>query len=438
NAGAMANFNLHICRDGLTATDFRDNKIKELSVGNRDAFHTADLGNILQKHLCWKRNLPHVTPFYAMKCNNSLPILSMLADLGTSFDCASPAEIQSILSLDVHPSRIIYANPCKQESHIRYACNNGVQMMTFDCEEELVKIVDNHKNAKLVLRISVDDSKAALRLSSKFGTPLWQWPRLLERAKELCLEVIGISFHVGSGCSDPKAFSQAISDAHKAFTMGVELGFNMTLLDIGGGFPGSENTAVKFEDFAAEINLALDTYFPAQGKVKIIAEPGRYYVASSYTLALNIIGKKAVMKNHNDGNKGIMYYVNDGIHGSFNMDDPVNSNIQPYLHKKSRSDHHPYPSAIWGPTCDSFDLLVKHLFLPEMEVGDWLLVDNMGAYTCVMGSNFNGFRRADTYFVMSQDNLLTFDIYIPITTLDPHSDRPVFPHCHKCSVCVGS
>uniref|UniRef100_A0A672RAR2 ornithine decarboxylase n=1 Tax=Sinocyclocheilus grahami TaxID=75366 RepID=A0A672RAR2_SINGR len=215
-------------------------------------------------------------------------------------------------------------------------------MMTFDSEVELMKVARCHDNAKLVLRIATDDSKAVCRLSVKFGATLKCSRLLLERAKELGLDVIGVSFHVGSGCTDPETYSQAISDARYVFDMGAELGYNMTLLDIGGGFPGSENTKLKFEEIAAVINPALDKYFPVDCGVRIIAEPGRYYIASAYTLAVSIIAKKVIMKEQSSSDeedwandRTLMYYVNDGVYGSFNCILYDHAHVLPTLHKKN-------------------------------------------------------------------------------------------------------
>ncbi|CAL8291556.1 unnamed protein product [Gadus morhua 'NCC'] len=111
-----------------------------------------------QKHLRWARALPRVTPFYAVKCSNSISVVRTLASLGCGFDCAS----KTIESLGVAPSRIIYANPCKQASQIKYASAHGVQKMTFDSEVELLKVARCHENAKLVLRIATDDSNSCV------------------------------------------------------------------------------------------------------------------------------------------------------------------------------------------------------------------------------------------------------------------------------------
>ena len=146
----------------------------------------------------------------------------------------------------------------------------------------------------MVLRIAPADAKAVCRLSVKFGATVRTSRLLLEWAKELNIDIIGVSFHVGSGCTDPETFVQAVSDARCVFDMGAEVGFSMYLLDIGGGFPGSEDTKLKFEEITSVINPPLDKHFPSDSGVRIIAEPGRYDVVSAFTLTVNIIAKKTM------------------------------------------------------------------------------------------------------------------------------------------------
>ncbi|KYO32989.1 ornithine decarboxylase [Alligator mississippiensis] len=396
--------------EGFTAKDILDQKINEVSSSDdKDAYYVADLGDIVKKHIRWHKALPRVKPFYAVKCNDSRTVVETLASLGAGFDCASKTEMQLVQSMGVSPERIIYANPCKQVSQIKHAANNGVQMMTFDSEVELMKIARAHPKAKLVLRIATDDSKAVCRLSVKFGATLKTSRVLLERAKELNLNIIGVSFHVGSGCTDPETFVQAISDARCVFDMGAELGFSMYLLDIGGGFPGSEDVKLKYEEITNVINPALDKYFPSDSGVKIIAEPGRYYVASAFTLAVNIIAKKVVLKeqagsdDEDDTNdKTLMYYVNDGVYGSFNCILYDHAHVKPILQKRPKPDEGYYSCSIWGPTCDGLDRIVERFDMPELQVGDWILFENMGAYTVAAASTFNGFQRPAIYYVMSR------------------------------------
>ena len=177
----------------LLLRTFWTKKINEVSSSDdKDAFYVADLGDILKKQQRWLKALPRFTPVYAVKCNDSRAIVSTLAAIGTGFDCASKTEIQLVQGPGVPPERIISVNPCKQVSQIKYAASSGVQMMTFDSEIELMKVARAHPKAKLVLRIATDDSKAACRLSVKFGATLKTSRLLLERAKELNIDVIGV------------------------------------------------------------------------------------------------------------------------------------------------------------------------------------------------------------------------------------------------------
>ncbi|KAG8451608.1 hypothetical protein GDO86_003704 [Hymenochirus boettgeri] len=393
--------------EGFVSRDLMDEIINNLSeTEERDAFFVADLGDV-RKHLRFLKAMPRVKPFYAVKCNSSKGVVQILAELGAGFDCASKAEIELVQSIGVTPDRIIYANPCKQISQIKYAAKNGVQMMTFDNEVELSKVSKSHPNARMVLRIATDDSKSSARLSMKFGAPLKSCKRLLEMASNLHLDVIGVSFHVGSGCTDPKAFAQAIADARLVFEMASEFGYKMWLLDIGGGFPGTEDFKIRIEEIADVVNPALDLYFPKCFDVEIIAEPGRYYVASAFSLAVNVIAKKEVLMDHSDSdddenvpNKIMMYYVNDGVYGSFNCIFFDHAHPKPVLHKKPSPDQPMYTSSLWGPTCDSLDRIAKDLLLPELQIGDWLLFNNMGAYTIAASSNFNGFQQSPIHYAM--------------------------------------
>nr|XP_033500548.1 ornithine decarboxylase-like [Epinephelus lanceolatus] len=414
HALAPEHCDIDILHKGQTISDFIEDKIKELgSVESEEPFCVANLDSVFKKHLSWLTELPRVKPFYAVKCNNTAAVLKMMSALDTGFDCASKGEIQLALSLGVTPDKIIYAHTTKPLSHIKYACAHGVDMMTFDSADELLKISLCHAKAKLVLRIAVDDSKSLLRLNSKFGARLVSVGKLLERARELGLEVIGVSFHVGSGCTGSLAFKQAIADARRVFDIANLLGFQMTLLDIGGGFSGRDDYQVKFEEFSEVINGALDEFFPPDSGVQIIAEPGRYYVESAFTLAANVIAKRVILDDtdqHSDTEENrpdrmMTYYINDGVYGSLNclINDAAHTKVEPYLQRAVESSEQRYCSVIWGPTCDSIDKVTDSCWIPELHVGDWFLIDNMGAYSVTLSSDFNGFEKAHIYPVMTAE-----------------------------------
>ena len=247
--------------------------------GDESAFFACDLSAVYQAVQMWRESPigDRVEIFYAVKCNPAPPVLHLLSLLGMSFDCASTAEINQILSLPTSPSpdRIIFANPCKPASFIRSAAESGVQMMTFDNADELYKVKRSFPQAKLVLRILTDDSKSLCRLGLKFGAPLDTCPGLLALAAQLGLNVIGVSFHVGSGCKDPNQFADAVWRAKKVFDMGKAVGYDFKFLDVGGGFERE-----TFAEMSQVVSDALDVYFPKESGVRVIAEPGRLLVSS--------------------------------------------------------------------------------------------------------------------------------------------------------------
>jgi len=376
-----------------------DKLIEEDAIDKEEAFYFIDLGCVVKQYRQWVKFLPRVQPYYALKCNPNVAITRTLASLGVNFDCASKAEIQQVLGSGVAPNRIIYANPTKMKSHISYAKSSGVKHMTFDNADELTKIADVYPEASLVLRIITDDSNSVCRFSTKFGAPMHQVTGLLKLVKELNLNLVGVSFHVGSGCMSVHSFEAAIRSAHTVFGMAALMGMKLSLLDIGGGWPGSDyDCAVTFQEIANHIRPILDDLFPAD--VSVIAEPGRYFVAESHTLAVNVFAKRMIPETV-DEEKRFLYYVNDGVYQSFNCIFFDHVHPTPLVHDlRSRLDM--YKCTIFGPTCDSMDCIAKDIYMPELEVGEWLYFKNMGAYTTAAASPFNGFKsHPNTFYVQS-------------------------------------
>ncbi|XP_059480842.1 ornithine decarboxylase-like isoform X2 [Neocloeon triangulifer] len=367
-----------------------------------EAFYVLDIGDIVRKHKEWKLKLPKVEPHYAVKCNDSMMVLEVLNSLGTSFDCASKAEIAKVLQLGADPGKIIFANPVKQASHVRYAANTGVTTMTFDNETELHKIKSLYPSAKLVIRIRCDATAAQCPLGMKFGVEVDEAPSLLEAAYALGLDVIGVSFHVGSGCSDAPVFNRAIRAAKDLFEDAKRIGFDFSLLDIGGGFPGNKGSSI--DKIADVVNSALDEYFPDECGVRVIAEPGRFYVASAYTLATLIHSKRQV-KNEG-GTYSYMYYINDGVYGSFNCLLYDHAVVTPIPLKDTVNMKKQALGTIWGPTCDGLDQVTGPLMLPEMEIGEWFVFQNMGAYTLPVASTFNGMPVPKVHAVANESTIL--------------------------------
>jgi ornithine decarboxylase len=201
--------------------------------------------------------------------------------------------------------------------------------------------------------------------------------------------------------------------ARRVFDQGLELGFNFTLLDVGGGFPGADiKDGITFEKVAAVLGPIVDRLFPRD--IRVISEPGRYYVASAFTICTNIIGRRSILPPavpnekpvvETEDNQEFMYYVNDGMYGSFNCIIFDHQVVEPkvlmkddvHMFGQTLQETH-FESSVWGPTCDSIDCLNKSARLPKLEPGDWLYYENMGAYTICAASQFNGFRKSEVIY----------------------------------------
>jgi ornithine decarboxylase len=366
-------------------------------------FFIVDLSKVIDQYFRWLRNLPRVKPFYAVKSNPNPMILKLLALLGSGFDCASRGEISMVLELlskDTITERVIFANPVKIDAHLSYARSVDVDTVTVDSKEELIKIGHLHPTANVILRLKVNDEGSICRLNARFGLTMSEVPSVIDIAEGLGIKIIGVSFHVGSGCSRTSAFHDAISLAKDVFTLAETKRCKMTLLDLGGGFLGTENSSCpSFEDFSETINLALNTFFPVDlfPELTVIAEPGRYFCASSHTLVLNIIGRKKI---HTESGISFTYTLNDGIYGSLNCIkfDHAKPVLKPFNERTGVT----YKCTVYGPTCDSMDIVSNDdCHLPELAVGECVYIESAGAYTTAAASQFNGFQLTPCHYIMS-------------------------------------
>ena len=219
------------------------------------------------------------------------------------------------------------------------------------------------------------------------------------------LNIIGVSFHCGSNCKNPKQYYDAIELAKFAFDVANEIGFIFNTLDIGGGFSG--HNGKEYMDLlyntSKEISAALYDFFnytedtKHSSNLKVISEPGRFFVTDSHTLVLSVIGKK--IKFDSRGEKRMVYHLSDGTYGSFSC---INYDHQvPVLIPYNNDDVEKYESMIFGNTCDGLDKICNSVMLPELTVSDLVYCENFGAYSHASSSNFNGFSVTSFFYVMT-------------------------------------
>ncbi|NXK35953.1 AZIN2 inhibitor, partial [Piprites chloris] len=421
--GYLNESNFLMVEEGFTTRDLLENLLGELCQGSdQHTFFVADLGDVVKKHLRFLKALPRVKPYFPIKCNSSEGVIRLLAELGAGFACANKAEITRVQGIGVPADRIFYSSPCKQVAHIRYAAKHGVQLMAFDNEVELSKVARSHPRARMLLGITADSSPSA-HPSMTFGTTLKSCRHLLEAAKEQAVEVVGISFHLGSRGLEPQAFAQAVAAAQMVFDMGTELGYQMHLLDIGGGFPGTEDTRAWFEEIAAVVNSALDLYFPDGSGVEVVARPGRYYVTSAFTFAVSITALEELPMEQ-PGSDGRWDRRASCITSMMASTAPSAAScstapapglgctrwkqvtVTPvavlFPPQRPCPEHPSHSSSLRGPPGHAEDRIADGLELPELHIGDWLLFGNMGAYTIPASPQLGGCPPPHVTYAMSR------------------------------------
>ncbi|KAL4629963.1 antizyme inhibitor 1b-like [Arapaima gigas] len=401
------NITVQLLEGSATLGGVIDSHIYEQVPAKKSAFFVANLGVLMQQHVLWQSHMAPIRPFYPVTCNSDPAVIEVLAALGTGFICTNKTELMLLLAFGITPRDIIYASGCKQLSHIKYAAKSGVDLLVCDNEVELRKIARYHPAAKLLLQVATASHHQESSMAP--GCSLKTCRHLLECAKELDMQVVGVRFQIASSCKDPQAYSHAVADARSVFDMAGEFGFDMRILDIGSGFSGSES---ELEQVQSVIGPLLEVSFPPLSGVHVIAEPGGFYVSTAFTLVVNIIAKKAMIRDGRDhlqdvlsleNEREFLYYMNDGVYGSFAsrlLDQTIPA---PSVHKAStlikalRVEEPVFASSLCGPSSDELDEVVERCLLPELTVGDWLVFDNMGV------RDFGDMRQQPVHYISSTD-----------------------------------
>ena len=364
--------------------------LQQLAETHGTPLFVIDHNKLRNNYATFKKYLPRVQAYYAVKANPEPAIVKTLFDLGASFDISSMPEFRVVYeNIKDMPEKeryewirdkIIYANPIKAEETLMQL-DRYKPLVTFDNRDEISKIGRYAPDSRLVLRLRVSNAGAMVELSSKFGADQGEAVDLILEAEKEGLTVEGLSFHVGSQTTNFENYVQAIDLAALIFRQARERGYDkMNLLDIGGGFPAPYDDSVKpFSELAKRINAELERLLPPE--IKIIAEPGRFIVATAGTSVSKIIGKAV---RHGK----LCYYIDDGVYHTFSG--IIFDHCQ--YHLDSFKEGPPQICTVFGPTCDGLDVITMTDELPSsLERGDLLYSRNIGAYSGATSTCFNGF-----------------------------------------------
>ena len=334
--------------------------------------------------------MPKVKPYYAVKCNPEPVLLRWLSEANYGFDCASAREIEIVLdsakdqrSKDqrskgqgAKSQDIVFANPCKKREDILYAKEVGIQTTVVDSVEEVHKLAMCGWKGNSLIRIMVQDSGSKMPFSAKFGCPLAQVEKIHRVAQRVGQTISGVSFHVGSGCQNPEQYYKAIWDAN---SVSKQLIAGAYTIDIGGGF-----TNDGFSEAATQIRRVRG-YIPSN--TRVIAEPGRFFASTCQDLFVKVIGKKATHDR-----KGFRYTLDESLYGQFSCI-PFDQATPKWIRVSDGKKRKKCTAILYGRTCDSVDMIAKAEQAEELMEGDWLWFPNMGAYTTLTSTEFNGFPR---------------------------------------------
>ena len=358
-----------------------DEEIRRLAAEHGTPLLVLDCAVVRRQVQLLRAALPRVDFFYAVKALPHSAVLRTMQQLGVGFDLASSGEIEQVRRFYVNPRNTIHTHPIKKRNDIRDSLRFGCTTFVVDNRDELVKFVEFRHRVGLLLRVSFPNPDATVDLSRKFGCDPDEAIALLRTARLLGLHVKGLSFHVGSQSRTAAMHAHAIRECARIIREYNREGDTpLSTLDLGGGFPVDYcGTMPDIDTFCAPIREALATL---GGDLHVIAEPGRYLVAPA---AVSIA---AVMGKARRGDK-VWYYLDDGVYGAYSG---------------RIFDHANYPihslrggvtsvSVLAGPTCDSIDVIRDDIALPNLEIGDLVIGEMMGAYTISTSTEFNSLER---------------------------------------------
>lgn len=326
-------------------------------------------------------HLPGVNVYYAVKSNPDNRLVQQLIELGCCFDVASDGEMLQMADLGVEPDRIIYANPIKTANGLAVARQTGVHKFTYDSEAEISRIANAIPGGSVLLRVRVDNPKALVDLNKKFGAHPDEAMALLRTARATGLDVAGLCFHVGSQSTSAEAYLDAMKICRRIFDAAIAEGFNMRILDIGGGFPIPTLTEkIDVAAMLATISKGLQEYFAG---TEIWAEPGRFICGTTVNLITRVIG--AQVRNNQQ-----WYFLDEGLYGTFSgvIFDHWDFELETFKTGKQIA------ATFAGPSCDSLDIMFRDKITVPLAIDDIILVPNCGAYTSASATVFNGFAKA--------------------------------------------
>lgn len=345
-----------------------------------------DKAALRQKYQEFRGEFSDAGIYYALKANPHPEIVMLLHELGCDFEISSQGELDLLLRLAIPPERIISGNPTKESSFIKHAYGSGVSLFAFDSYSEIDKLQELAPGSRVCIRLAVPNDGSEWPLSKKFGVEVDESIELLVAASEKHLIPEGITFHVGSQCTQASTWAKAIEKSSLVWK-GVEArGLKLRLLNAGGGFPIRYLKPIpSVAEISSVIEKSIHSSFP-EG-LRLAVAPGRALVGDAGVLVATVIATAV-----RDTKKWL--YLDVGVFNG--LMESVGGIKYPMMTEKAGQ---PVNWTLSGPTCDSFDVISEEVELPDLCVGDRVYIKSAGAYTTAYASQFDGFRIPEIHYV---------------------------------------
>jgi len=342
-----------------------------------------DPAALAQTYLKFRSEFPGLTT-YAVKANPDPHVIKSLALLGVhTFDVASPAEIDLVRSI-CPKATLHYHNPIRSRHEIRAAAKQDVQSYSVDCASELIKLAEElpERSVEIAVRFALPLDGASYDFGSKFGATPDHAVDLLRQATNLGFQPT-LTFHPGTQCTAPSVWTEYI---RVAADIANRAGITLSRLNVGGGFPcGRDGLDHDLSLIFQSIADAQTTHFPS-GATEFVCEPGRALVSDAFSLAIMVKAKR-----------GGDLFLADGVYGSLSEQNQIGltRKFDVVSTETKTTSETPQDWRVFGPTCDSLDVLFDHVPLPGcIDEGDYVLFHSLGAYSTAMATRFNGYGQA--------------------------------------------
>lgn len=354
--------------------------IPDLLHHHKPPFLVMDSNTIKRKYYELVKLFPGFKIYYAVKANDNQGVLNVLAGIGANFEVASISEVAKLIEIGVGGNRMISSNPIKPIEFLEVCRQVGINYLCVDSKEEIDKIKFTFPQAKIYLRLEIDNPESSWPLSGKFGLLEDEAEEIISYAVRKKMNLVGLTFHAGSQNNSVISLINALKISKRVFDIAKKYRVEMKLLNIGGGFPiDYTEKSRKLEEFSKALYETL-SIFRDYSDLILQMEPGRRVVGEAGIMVSKVIGKA-----YRNGENWL--YLDVGVfNGLMETVGGINYIFKTNSRRKEK---------IWnigGPSCDSMDILAKNVKLPEPDIGDLVYILSAGAYTTVYAASFNGYK----------------------------------------------